>query len=298
MRYTAFFLLLFGLQFSALAQDAQGVETSSDATITWSLNAIQYDQAFPYQSRDFLTTKLRTTLSKKGQIVQKTSMGIIEVHTLSSTEEVNTGMKNMTVARVEISLIAKESLEGSILASYEQTISGSGDNADKAFKQAVRNFKANSKLESFFTAANTGFGENMAKNCDRYLAEARKQSQVGNFSQSLAILLAVPNNGSCFEEANGMLATTYQAMQQKKCNEFVLQAKSHASAGKYQQAARILGHISGDAPCMQDAQQVAETIRTNSREDMTATLDALKAAWANPLQGTNLRASILYYLQN
>lgn len=291
-------LLLSLLIFCTLKINAQTKESKTEigSTIFWQLGQIKFDKNFPYDKRDFFKEKIRTTLAKSGSIIENYGTGTIDISILSENETVDAGLKKMAAARVTVLLIAKDLVNGNHLGSTEININGSGNDRSNAYRQAIKNFKNNNKIKKFLHTATENCSKYISKNCTNFLQESDKQAKLGNLNQALSILVAIPSTVDCFGMVDGKMESLFKQLQLKKCNEIIIQSKSQIGEGAYDKGIQILSKLRGDSPCMEEAKQLTDQIRTNYQTDRMAELDALKTAWANPLSGMNVRQSVLMHL--
>jgi hypothetical protein len=291
-------LLLSFLAFCFSKTNAQTNESKTDleTVVIWQLGKVKFDKNFPYDKKDFFKEKIRTTLAKSGTVVEKYGTGVIDVSIQANNDIVDVGLKKMATAQVTVLLIAKDLVSGNHLASTEVNINGSGNDRSKAYQQAIRNFKNKHSIKKFMRTGTENYSKYISENCTNFLQESDKQAKLGNLNQALSILIAIPSTADCFAMVDTRMGSLFKQIQLKNCNEIIIQTKSQIAAGSYEKGVRILSRLRGDAPCIEEAKQLTDQIRTNYQTERTAELDALKTAWANPLSGMSVRQSALMYL--
>ncbi len=225
----------------------------------------------------------------------------IEVY---SIEEVDVGLKKVTVVEVEFSILVKDVRQGNIYSETSMTIVASGENTKKALTDFIRQIRVGDRRwEKFVKETRDAVLSYYNENCQFLMEEAGRMKSVNHYEDAWLILLPIPTGTECYDSVRGMTITIYRDYIKEICDQKLLQAEAMIANQEYAEALRILAEIIGPTnDCKEKISTQIEIIKEEVELDEKAEYQKFWRKWDDEielrkLQMENIEKVSVNYLQ-
>lgn len=223
-----------------------------------------------------IENKLLSVLSQNGISAQGLCNGIVMYPGIDVYDEsqVNTGMQNLSVTQVTLSLFVRQLDSREVFVSTNIELRGSGRTKEQALNTAINSIKpGDEKWTVFLNQARKKIGQYYDKMCNKILSQAGQLSNTGQIEQALGLAFSIPKEVTCFDEANKLSVKLYQRYINENCAKQLQMAKSFFAANNYADGLKVIGRIDPTASCFKEA--VAEMKKVEPAVD-----DETRRNWA------------------
>lgn len=207
-------------------------------------------------------------------------------------QEVSTGMQNLTVVDVSLSLFIKQVDDNAIFASVTRQVRGSGKTRDQALNAAINAIKTTDpKWSEFISQAKAKMVQYYARMCPGLLAQADQLSKTGQLPQAISLLFNIPKEVPCYQQARARTITLYQQYINEQCSRLVLEAKSALAQNNYAAAMDAVSRIDPNSSCFKEADLLISKAAKEVDDEHLRRWDLLKASYNNLIELEKVRAN-------
>lgn len=171
---------------------------------------------------------------------------------------VESGMQNITVMSVELSLFIKQVENNLIFSTITKSLKGSGNSKQMALTNAISKIPTNDlEYKTFIENGKLKILHYYELKCTDILKKSEAYVKLKQYDQALGLLLTVPEEvSSCYSKVQEKSIEAYIAYQTQKCAETMQSAKTTIASNNYVGALKILSEIDPSASCFKEAQKL------------------------------------------
>ena len=192
------FILILGLSVHIHAQDAINFTA---------VEPVEGDMS--QQVANALKLKVEQILSRNGAGATSMYNAFVVEPQLNLLEEMSTEglIRNVSLIKAELTLLAKNALDGSLYGSIVVPISGNGKGSkDETLRALIANVKAtDSQYARFIRNARQKVIDHYTQNCGTIVQKAQVMINTGKCNEAIAYLGCVPETVPCYEQASEAL---------------------------------------------------------------------------------------------
>lgn len=216
---------------------------------------------------NILRGKLQGAMTTDGVAsAEYSSIVVVPTVSFANKQIVESGMRNITVADIQLTLSAEHLVTGIVFNSRSFTLRGEGTSTDQAVSRAISKLQpADVQLRLFISQSKQKIIEYYETNGNVLISKARSLAQRKQFDEAIALLDAYPQSLSGYSTVNKTLGDIFRQYQTSCCSELVQQARSEYAVGNYQEAARLLGQVDMQSACGGEAKALCQSIK-NARD--------------------------------
>jgi hypothetical protein len=234
-----------------------------------------------------LETKVLSLLTNNGLSSQDGGDGIVMYPKIDIFDDadVNTGMQNLKVVRLSLSLFIKQADDNVVFSSASRELSGSGRTREQAVNNALNNVNPDDvKWTNFIAQAKTKIGAYYQKMCPNLLAKADQLGQTGQIERAFSLLTNVPKEVSCFNDVKNKSIELYKKYIARECAQHMKLAKAKLALNDYKGALAFIARIDPESPCFNDALNTINTVSREMDEETRRQWDFLKEMYKNSVE--------------
>jgi hypothetical protein len=234
-----------------------------------------------------LETKVLNLLTNNGLSSQGGGDGIVLYPKIDLFDDadVNTGMQNLKVVRLSLSLFIKQADDNVVFSSASRELSGSGRSREQALNNALNNVNPDdAKWTNFITQAKTKIGLYYQKMCPNLLTQADQLGQTGQTERAISLLLNVPKEVPCFNDVKNKSIELYKKYIARECAQYMKLAKAKLALNDYKGALAFIARIDPESPCFNDALNTINTVSREMDEETRREWDFLKERYKNSVE--------------
>lgn len=262
-------LTIFSKSYAQSAEDIGKIQLS----VIFPENIIeQYDQALLGK----IESKLQQMLSEKGISASNYNNGLILEPKIivNSKDVVEGGMQNINVYNITLQLLVKQDQSSLIFSSLSKNLKGTGRTEALALSNAVNSLSSNDPaLLIFIDKAKEKINHYYTENCSRIAENAENLSKKGQYEESLALLMTVPESASCYKTAQLQALATFKNFQKKDCSMLIKQATSAKAVKDYSTSLQILNQVESTSPCASQSNILVKEMEGKISADEKRRLD-------------------------
>jgi hypothetical protein len=178
------------------------------------------------------------------------------------SKDVESGMQNIRLVTVELSLYIKQISNNLLFSSVSKQLKGSGKNQEIAITNAISQIPVSDKaFISFLEEGKQKIVQYYETNCDDIVKKADIYIKMQQYAQALGILMSVPEEiSACYDKILTKSMETYKAYQKQVCSEKLIQAKTFSAGMDYKEALHTLSGIDPSADCFAEALTLVKSI--------------------------------------
>lgn len=248
------FILILGLVLPAHAQDAINFTA---------LEPLEGDMSQDVAKA--LKLKVEQILSRNGAGATSMYNAFVIEPQLNLLEEMATEglIRNVSLIKAELTLLAKNALDGSLYGSIVVPISGNGKGSkDETLRSLITNIKAtDTQYSRFIRNARQKVIDHYTQNCGTIIQKAQVMINTDRYNEAIAYLGCVPETVPCYEQASEALVQAYGLSKNVECEGQILMARNLYIRQKYDEALDILSKIPQSSNCNAEARALTDSVQ-------------------------------------
>lgn len=248
------FILILGLSVHIHAQDAINFTA---------VEPVEGDMS--QQVANALKLKVEQILSRNGAGATSMYNAFVVEPQLNLLEEMSTEglIRNVSLIKAELTLLAKNALDGSLYGSIVVPISGNGKGSkDETLRALIANVKAtDSQYARFIRNARQKVIDHYTQNCGTIVQKAQVMINTGKCNEAIAYLGCVPETVPCYEQASEALVQAYGLAKNTECESQILMARNYLIRHKYDEALDVLTKIPQSSNCNAEARALTDSVQ-------------------------------------
>ena len=228
-------------------------------------------QAMPPTEGDMSAEVAQALKLKVEQILTRNSAAATSMYNafvvepqLNLLDEMSTEglVRNIHVVKAELTLLAKNALDGSMYGSIVVPISGSGkDSKDQTLRSLIANIKVtDTQYTRFIRNARQKIMDHYTQNCGTIMQKAQVMINTGKYEEAVAYLGCVPETTPCYEQAAETLIQASELAKTIDCEGQLLIARNCYIRKDYDKALDILAKIPTNSGCNDAARTMTDSI--------------------------------------
>ena len=228
-------------------------------------------QAMPPTEGDMSAEVAQALKLKVEQILTRNSAAATSMYNafvvepqLNLLDEMSTEglVRNIHVVKAELTLLAKNALDGSMYGSIVVPISGSGkDSKDQTLRSLIANIKVtDTQYTRFIRNARQKIMDHYTQNCGTIMQKAQVMINTGKYEEAVAYLGCVPETTPCYEQAAETLIQASELAKTIDCEGQLLIARNCYIRKDYDKALDILAKIPTNSGCNDAARAMTDSI--------------------------------------
>jgi len=232
-------------------------------------------------------TKIMGILANNGVSSQGVCNGIVlyPKFEIYDEGEVNTGMQNLTVVDITVSLFIKQADDNAIFAHTSRQIRGSGKNRDQALNSAINAIKSNDpKWEEFIGNAKKKMIKYYERMCTSLLSQADQLSKTGQVAQAISMLFNIPKEVGCYEQARSRSIALYKQYINENCSRLMLEAKGYLANNDYASAMNVVEQIDPNSSCFKETDKLISAAAKEVDNEHLRRWDLLKKSYGDLIE--------------
>ncbi|MBM4150576.1 MAG: hypothetical protein FJ219_02880 [Ignavibacteria bacterium] len=220
-----------------------------------------------YEQFQRLESKITTIASKEGSGgsgMSEHGLVCIPRISVSRDEQVDGGLSKTNVIALECTFSVTHMLDGSVLASIEKKIAGTGSNREKAIDNAINKINtSDSTLLKLFSSAREKYKTMYIAKCESIIKKAEVKKTGRQYEEALALLMSVPPEAQpCFDKAMKATQSVYIALSDQQCKQHLLSARTYLSNQNYDEALNELSMIDPMSTCYKEALSISKEVES------------------------------------
>lgn len=234
---------------------------------------------------DDLSLKVASIFSQQGVYNSNSSAIGIYPTLLLLRKQSFQGLQRKETVQLTFGLVTKNSITGEIFYTYTEQLAGIAPTKQAAIVNAIQNININAPVYAqMLQEIQTKISSYYEDNCSRILANATKAETQNDFEKAISLLNAVPQNSSCYAQAQEAQLATYLRYQKNSCDQFVQNAQIAITQEKFDTAIDWLGKIDVAAPCFEAAKKLLVTAAEGIDQQNQAKLEFLNKVYQNKIK--------------
>lgn len=220
-----------------------------------------------YEQFQRLESKITTIASKEGSGgsgMSEHGLVCIPRISVSRDEQVDGGLSKTNVIALECTFSVTHMLDGSVLASIEKKIAGTGSNREKAIDNAINKVSSSDTvLLKLFSSAREKFKNMYVTKCESIIKKAEVKKSGRQYDEALALLMSVPSEAEqCYEKAMKATQSIYVALSDQECKQHLLNARTYISHQNYSDGLNELSFIDPLSSCYKEAMNMSKEVES------------------------------------
>lgn len=169
--------------------------------------------------------------------------------------QLDAGLEPQKMITAEITFIIKQIPENKVFGSATLKVKGVGKNNNEAIRNCLTSINSSSPvLVDFVKNTREKIIQHYVDNCDIIITTAQTEFDKKNIEKAIYILNAVPSDArDCYIKVQEKIKTFYQALIDNECQQLMIQATAASGNKDYSNAFNILGNITPNSKCYNDA---------------------------------------------
>ncbi|MFN5006140.1 MAG: hypothetical protein ACK5GO_01440 [Ignavibacteria bacterium] len=220
-----------------------------------------------YEHFQRLESKITTIASKEGSGGSGMSeYGLVCIPRISIVrdEQIDAGLSKTNVITLECTFSITHMLDGTVLASIEKKIAGTGSSRDKAVDNAINKINtSDSTLLKLFSSAREKYKTMYVAKCESIIKKAEVKKTGRQYEEALALLMSVPPEAQpCFDKAMKATQSVYISLSDQQCKQHLLSARTYLSNQNYDEALNELSMIDPMSTCYKEALSISKEVES------------------------------------
>jgi hypothetical protein len=231
------------------------------------------DNDMPDAANIILENKIHQIATKQGMSADALSSRFVFTANVVEIEKTVTATAPpKQMEKLEVTFYIGDGIEGKMFASYSTSCTGIGDNATKAYINALKSIKTNNpKYQVFAQKGKERIIEYFNRQCDAIITEANSLAAQQNFDEALWKLSGVPNVCSeCWNMCIAAAAPIFQKKIDLECQSLLAEATNIWNSGQDWNAANstaeILSAINPQSKCFGEVTKLSKKISKRVKE--------------------------------
>ena len=247
-----------------------------------------------YEQFQRLESKITTIASKEGSGgsgMSEHGLVCIPRISISNDEQVDGGLSKINIIALECTFSITHMLDGSVLASLEKKISGTGSNRDKAIDNAINKVNtADSSLLKLFASARDKYKKMYITKCESIIKKAEVKKSGRQYAEALALLMSVPSEAEqCYDKAMKATQSIYVALSDQECKQHLLNARTYISNQNYNDGLNELSFIDPLSTCYKEAMNMAQEVESKITAEQSKLWEEKKQARKDNIELQKIR---------
>ena len=220
-----------------------------------------------YEQFQRLESKITTIASKEGSGGSGMSeYGLVCIPRISIVrdEQIDAGLSKTNVITLECTFSITHMLDGTVLASIEKRIAGTGSNRNKAVDNAINKVNtSDTVLIKLFSSAREKYKTMYITKCEGIIKKAEVKKTGRQYEEALALLISVPQEAQpCFDKAMKAMQSVYTALSDQQCKQHLLSARTYISNQNYEDGLNELSLIDPMSTCYKEALSISKEVES------------------------------------
>jgi hypothetical protein len=231
-----------------------------------------------------LHTKMSSIFSSNGISSTVITNGIISYPkiVLNSESNANTGMANIKVVDLDLSLFIAQADEKATFASKTIRLRGSGKSKEQAINAALNTIGTNAdQWASFINSAKEKINQYYEKMCSSIVDKADQLSKMGSKEAAMLNLINIPVGVSCYSKAKEKSIAIYKLYIDEKCSYFLQEGKAKLALKDYEAGLKLIAQIDPQSACFSEANTVMSKITNEVNDEIRKKWDFMKTVYSD-----------------
>ena len=257
--------ILLIISFFSILQIANTQSTSDIGKISLSVIMPDNVDGLDLSQLSKLETKITQIVTNSGLAAtgNNNSFVIYPKFSVYESNIVEGGMQNITVVKCEVSLFVKQVDNNILFSSISKMLSGSGSNKSNALTNAISKININdNEFKTFVETAKTKIVKYYENKCSDIILKSESLSKKQAYEESLALLMSVPEEVSCYSKVQEKSIVVYKAYQDQKCKILLAEANVSMAGNDNSKALETLALIDPSSTCFNDAKLIMKKLET------------------------------------
>lgn len=259
--YTIFLIFLFNI--NLLGQNQEELNKINLAIV------LPEDDEVDAKSVERLNYKITQVLTENN-IMSGLNNSFIIYPIINITNKLitETGLYNLITYEIQLDFHIKNLESNTVFSTFTKEITGTGKTEKEAIGNAIG--KLNPKDENFkkfITKGKENIINYYSAQCKQIIQKADKIALMGDYEQALALLISIPSEVECYQQAIQNATVIYSKYKSKECNAQILEAKSYFAQGDKYTAAEVLASINPESSCKAESHQLLKQIENKLNEE-------------------------------
>lgn len=185
----------------------------SGQTIDFSVQPLAGECGLPAASQEMLLNKLRQIITRNsaGAANDYNVFAIEPTVTITGKQSTSGLMRNTTLVKGELTLVAKNKADGSMYHSVVVTVSGQAAEGADPYKAMISAIRVTDPVYTrFIRIARQKIQDYYAANCAAILRKAQELYRLKSYQEALSYLSAVSESVPCYEQVSVLQAELSQ----------------------------------------------------------------------------------------
>lgn len=193
---------------------------------------------------------------------------------INNVDGIEGGMQNINVTRITLQLLIKQNQTQKIFASFSKELKGTGRTKDLSINNAINSISSNdSSIVKFLEEGKQKITQYYNENCNLIINKSSNFDKYGKYEESLALLMSIPENASCYNQAQKKALETYSNLQKKNCSSLIKEAQAKIAEKDYSNALGFLVEIDSSSPCNVQSNNLIKSIENKISAEEKKQLD-------------------------
>ncbi len=247
-----------------------------------------------YEQFQRLESKITTIASKEGSGGSGMSeYGLVCIPRISIVrdEQIDAGLSKTNVITLECTFSITHMLDGTVLASIEKKIAGTGTNRNKAVDNAINKIStSDTVLVKLFSSAREKYKTMYITKCEGIIKKAEVKKSGRQYHEALALLMSVPSEAEqCYEKAMKATQSIYVALSDQECKQHLLNARTYISNQNYSDGLNELSFIDPLSSCYKEAMNMSKEVESKITAEQNREWQAKQEARRDNVELQKLR---------
>lgn len=215
-------------------------------------------------------------------------------------EVIESGLKNQTMIKAEISLYILQTSNKMTLSSVSKGITGIGKTKDIAITNAISSISVtDNDFSEFMETGKKRIITYYQNNCDAILKQADALTKVQQYEQALTLLISVPKEATtCHSKTSAQLSSIYKDYQNYHCATLLQQAKTKFAAMEYTEALEIVSMIDPTSKCNEETKAFIKSTESKVEKTDKKDWDLMLKRWDDNMEMEKLRMNNIKEITN
>lgn len=211
-----------------------------------------------------LKLKVEQILTRNGAAATSLYNAFVVEPQLNLLDEMSTEglIRNVHLVKAELTLLAKNALDGSMYGSIVVPIAGSGKGSmDQTLRSLIANIRVtDAQYSRFIRNARQKIIAHYTQNCGTIMQKAQVMMNTGKYEDAVAYLSCVPETTPCYEQAAEALIQASGLAKTMDCEAQMLVARNFYILHEYDKALDVLSKIPMSSDCNEAARALTDSI--------------------------------------
>lgn len=203
-----------------------------------------------------IATANGVTTYSDGTFILYPAFDLFDVRTVES------GMKNIIVAKAEMTLCVMQVSTGMKVNSVSTSLSGSGFNKSEAVANAISKIDTQSPVYAkFLSESRTRVYSYYETNCSKLIQKAKALAVQQQYEAALAELACFPASLPSYAQVVSVMMDIYKRYQNIRCERLIREAQGCIALKDYSSAVEYLVQIDPESRCNSECTRLLDSIK-------------------------------------